>query len=578
MPGPRSRRSSIPVVLAATGLVLTAVAAFSSRRTALARDELLFQNAANTVVNDIERRLDAYIAMLLGGAGLFAASEEVRLPEFMAYVDRLQLPQRYPGIQGIGFSRFVARQEKEAVAARLREQGIDFKYWPEQPGQDVHAIIYLEPQDARNRIAIGYDMHSEQERREAMDRARDTGAPAASGRVRLVQELLDPAHTQSGFLIYVPVYRGPTLPSTVDERRSRLLGFVYSPFRADDLLGEVVPKTAAPEVLVEVYDGDRSQGRLLHRSADQPPSEPFEYRQMREFAGRQWTIVLRPGPGFEPTVGYALSSVVVAGILLSTMVYLITRTQVRERQRAERTAEELRRSEEALRAANQAKDDFLAVISHELRTPLNAIVGWAQMLRKGQVPPDKQVHAIDVIHRNAVAQAMLVEDVLDVSRAAAGRLSLTLETVDAAAVLRAAVESIRPTADARQIAVRFDEAAGLGTIRADAARLQQIAMNLLSNAVKFTPEGGRVEVAAARNGTTVEIRVSDTGIGIEPEFLPLVFDRFRQADTSTTRTHAGLGLGLSIARHLVELHGGTISVESPGPGRGSIFTVRLPAG
>jgi signal transduction histidine kinase len=299
---------------------------------------------------------------------------------------------------------------------------------------------------------------------------------------------------------------------------------------------------------------------------------------VRELAGRRWTIVLRPGPGFEPTVGYALTSMIVAGLLLSTMVYLITRTQVRERQRAERTAEELRRSEEALRAANQAKDDFLAVISHELRTPLNAIVGWAQMLRKGQVPPDKQAHAIDVIHRNAVAQAMLVEDVLDVSRAAAGRLSLTLDVVDVAAVLRATVDSMRPSADARQITLRFDEPAGLGTIRADAARLQQIAMNLLSNAVKFTPGGGRVDVTAARNGTLVEFRVSDTGIGIEPEFLPHVFDRFRQADTSTTRTHAGLGLGLSIARHLVELHGGTISVESPGPGGGSSFTVRLPAG
>ncbi len=577
MPGRRSRRSSIPLVLALAGAVLTAVAAYSTRRTALARDELLFQNAAATVVNEIARRLDAYIAMLLGGAGLFAASEEVRLPEFAAYVERLQLRQRYPGIQGIGFSQFIRTQDKDAVAARLRAAGLSFKYWPDQPGQDVHAIVYLEPQDARNRIAIGYDMYSEKERRLAMDRARDTGAPAASGRVRLVQELFDPAHPQSGFLIYVPVYTGTTLPSTIEERRANLLGFVYSPFRADDLLRETVPETAMPVVLFEVYDGDPAERRLLHRSSEQLPSAPFVVRQVREFAGRQWTLVLRPGPGFEPTAGYALSSVIVAGMLLSLMVYLITRTQVRERHRAERTAEELRRSEEALRAANQAKDDFMAVISHELRTPLNAIVGWAQMLRKGQVPPDKQLHAIEVIHRNAVTQAMLVEDVLDVSRAAAGRLSLTLAPVDVAAVLRAAVESMRPSAEARQLTLRF-EATGLGTIRADAARLQQIAMNLLSNAVKFTPEGGRIEVGAARNGTTVEIRVSDTGIGIEPEFLPQVFDRFRQADTSTTRAHAGLGLGLSIARHLVELHGGTIAAESAGLGHGSTFTVRLPAG
>jgi signal transduction histidine kinase len=192
------------------------------------------------------------------------------------------------------------------------------------------------------------------------------------------------------------------------------------------------------------------------------------------------------------------------------------------------------------------------------------------------VPRDKHAHAIEVIHRNATAQSMLVEDVLDVSRAAAGSLRLSKTVVDVAAVLGAAVESIKPAAEARRVIVQWRGQPELGTIRADGARLQQIASNLLSNAVKFTPEGGQVDVTAARNGTMIEISVSDTGIGIDPEFLPQVFERFRQADTSTTRTHTGLGLGLSIARHLVELHGGTIRVDSPGTGRGSSFTVRLP--
>jgi signal transduction histidine kinase len=564
------------MALAAVGLVLTTSAAYFTRQTARARDELRFQNAANTVVSDIDRRLDAYVAMLLGGAGLFAASDEVRLSEFRAYVERLQLPQRYPGIQGMGFSRFVRNGEKEAIAAELRARGVPFHYWPDQPGRDVHAIVFLEPQDARNRLALGYDMYSEAARREAMDRARDTGAPAASGRVLLVQERLDPAHQQSGFLIYSPVYTGGGLPPTVEERRVRLLGFVYSPFRADDLLREVLGETAAPEVLFDVYDGERHEGRLMHRSSGHPASGPFEVRQAREFAGRRWTVVLRPGPGFQPGAAYALMLVIVGGTLVTIMVFLVTRTQVRAREAAERTAEKLRRSEEALRAANQAKDDFLAVISHELRTPLNAIMGWAQMLRKGQVPRDKHAHAIDVIHRNATAQSMLVEDVLDVSRAAAGSLRLSKTVVDVAAVLGAAVESIKPAAEARRVIVQWREQPELGTIRADGARLQQIASNLLSNAVKFTPEGGQVDVTAARNGTLIEISVNDTGIGIDPEFLPQVFERFRQADTSTTRTHTGLGLGLSIARHLVELHGGTIRVDSPGTGRGSSFTVRLP--
>ncbi len=572
----RSRRGSIPLVVVLAGLGLTAVAAYYTRQTARARDELRFENAANTVGNEIGARLDAYIAMLLGGAGLFAASDEVRLSEFRAYVERLQVQERYPGIQGIGFSRYVRAAERERLAATLNAGGAPFRYWPDQPGRDVHAIVFLEPQDARNRLALGFDMYSEAVRREAMDRARDTGRPAASGPVRLVQERLDPSHPQSGFLIYVPVFEGGAIPPTVEERRRRLFGFVYSPFRADDLLRGIVPETAAPEAVFEVYDGAPSDGRLLHRSGGRSTTGRSVLERGMEVAGRRWTVVYGPGPGFEPAAGSALISVIAAGVLVAAMLFMVTRAQVRAREAAERTAQGLRRSEEALRAANQARDDFLAVISHELRTPLNAIMGWAQMLRKGQVAPDRQAHAVNVIYRNAAAQATLVEDVLDVSRAAAGRLRLTMAVVDVEAALRAAVESIRPAAEARRVELAWDVGSPLGTIQADAARLQQIASNLLSNAVKFTPEGGRIRVRAVRLDDAVEFSVADTGIGIDREFLPVVFERFRQADTSTTRAHAGLGLGLSIARHLVELHGGTISVESDGPGQGATFTVRLP--
>jgi signal transduction histidine kinase len=252
------------------------------------------------------------------------------------------------------------------------------------------------------------------------------------------------------------------------------------------------------------------------------------------------------------------------------------RTQVRARRAAERIADELRASEEALRRANREKDDFLAIISHELRTPLNAIVGWTAMLRRGQVPADGVQHALEVIERNAAAQTTLVEDLLDISRAVAGRLRLEKGTVDVVAALRASIDAIKPSADARGVAVVADIALDLGTIHADRARFEQIVLNLLSNAVKFTESGGRATLSAGREGARLVVSVTDTGIGIDPEFLPHVFDRFRQADTSTTRTNTGVGLGLAIARHLVELHGGSISVSSPGHGLGSTFTVAFP--
>lgn len=577
MAPPRSP-TPMPVVVLVAALAVTAVATYFTHRAAIANDALRFDNVADAIRHDIDSRLDAYVAMLRGGAGLFAASDEVRLSEFRAYVERLELPARYPGIQGIGFSQFVPEAERERVAAMVRGAGLPFRYWPDVGGHGLHAIVFLEPQDARNRVALGYNMYSETVRREAMERARDSGAPAASGRVKLVQELVDPLHPQPGFVIYLPVYHGGVTPPTVDERRQRLFGFIYSPFRADDLLHGIVPATAAPQAIFEVYDGAPEEGRLLHRSAAMPERVPFDVRLVTEVAGRTWTMVMRPGPGFRGTAGSAAVLVVLAGLTMSALLFVAIRSQARARETAERIAEELRRSEEVLRSANRAKDEFLAVISHELRTPLNAIMGWAAMMRKGQLASDAYAHALDVIQRNAASQAMLVEDLLDISRAVAGRLRLDVTTAPAAEILRSALDSVRPTADAQGVRLSWENERDLGTIRGDARRLQQIVANLLSNGIKFTPSGGSVTLAAERTGGTLTIRVKDTGIGIGTEFLPQVFERFQQADTSTTRAHTGVGLGLAIARHLVELHQGTISVESDGPDRGSTFTVRLPVG
>jgi signal transduction histidine kinase/DNA-binding response OmpR family regulator len=227
-------------------------------------------------------------------------------------------------------------------------------------------------------------------------------------------------------------------------------------------------------------------------------------------------------------------------------------------------------------AANRAKDEFLATLSHELRTPLTAILGWARLLRVGNLPAGTAGGALETIERNAKAQSQLIDDLLDVSRIVTGKLRLVTQPVEIARVIEAAVESVRPAARAKKIRLEVELEPLDGPLLGDAGRLQQVAWNLLSNAVKFTPEGGRVGVLLRRAGTDAEVRVEDTGQGIDAEFLPHVFDRFRQADGSTTRQYGGLGLGLAIARHLVELHGGAISADSEGEGRGASFTVRLP--
>lgn len=228
-------------------------------------------------------------------------------------------------------------------------------------------------------------------------------------------------------------------------------------------------------------------------------------------------------------------------------------------------------------AASRLKDEFLATVSHELRTPLTSMLGWAEMLRTGRLSEAKQRQALATIERNARAQVQLVEDLLDVSRIVSGQLRLEMGAVLPAQFIELAAESVRVAADAKEVTLELDLDPTVGPVRGDAARLQQVVWNLLTNAVKFTPRGGRVKVTSRLVGAQVELRFRDTGRGVSPEFLPYMFDRFRQADGSSTRAHGGLGLGLAIVKHLVELHGGTVEALSEGDGLGSEFIVRLPA-
>lgn len=280
---------------------------------------------------------------------------------------------------------------------------------------------------------------------------------------------------------------------------------------------------------------------------------------------------------FDGTVGrrmYEYIFVPVIGATGEVEAVAGTTRDVTERRRAEDT---LRESEQRLTDANRVKDEFLAILSHELRTPLNAVLGWAHMLRAGTIAPEVQRRALEALERNAKLQAQLVDDLLDVSRIMSGKLRIDNAAVDLAAVVADAVDAVRSAAAAKQlpIAVRVDSDAQV-IVTGDEHRLAQIASNLLANAVKFTPAGGHIDVELRHDAASAEMIMRDTGEGIDPAFLPHVFDRFRQADSARSRKHGGLGLGLAIARHLAEAHGGTIEARSDGLGKGATFVVRLP--
>ncbi len=348
--------------------------------------------------------------------------------------------------------------------------------------------------------------------------------------------------------------------------------------------GELIKRQAAMLRAQELRELERRSEVRFHGLTDSMPQCVWAARRDGEihYCNRVWREYAGPDAGVSffggvppdelPAVQAAWTAAIRGGRGLDR--------EQRLRRHDEAHAALLLREQEAraqLEEANRSKDEFLATVSHELRTPLNAILGWTRMLRTGVLHGEEKLQrALETIERNARAQTQLVDDILDVSRIIAGKLRVQVRHIDLRGVILAATDAVRPAAEAKQVELALDLRDEASDFHGDPDRLQQVVWNLLSNAIKFTPGRGRVVVELRRSNGHVEIAVSDTGIGIAHDFLPHVFDRFRQADSSSTRTQGGLGLGLAIVRHLVEVHGGTVGAESEGEGKGARFTVRLP--
>jgi signal transduction histidine kinase/ActR/RegA family two-component response regulator len=562
---------ALPWFVFAVFFVVTLLATSYVWRTTRAADRARFDNAVQVTRDAILSRLDTYLNVLTGTRGLVVSDPAIPRDELRAYIRALNVQVRYPGIRGIGFLLRITPDEVANVEREMQLDG-DPEFHIRPPGvrDEYHAIVLLEPSDAMNRKVLGYDMFSDPVRRSAMERARDTGRAAVSSAVTLVQDA-DLPNRQPGFLIFTPLYATGTTPRSLEERRSALIGYIYAPFRAHDFFEGIFGSQRRPEVGYEVRDGNQ----LMYRTGNLPREPRFTARDTLSVAGRTWTlqwISRRPAGG---TAVLLTTGTFAGGVAISILLFLLLRTQLNAREQAERTAERLRISEAELQRANRAKDDFLAVLSHELRTPMTSIMGWSQMLGDEHLEGEAARTAIDAIRRSARVQAQLIDDLLDVSRITAGKMSIESRTVELVPVVTAAVETVRGMANAKEVRVTTDLAPRV-CVNGDARRLQQIVWNLLSNAVKFTPRGGDVFVSLREANGHAVIEVRDTGQGIDLDFMPHIFERFRQADSSTTRAHMGLGLGLAIVRHLVELHGGTIAAESKGPGTGATFRVRIP--
>jgi signal transduction histidine kinase/ActR/RegA family two-component response regulator len=562
----------------AGGLAFTAFVVAMLAMTAAQRDRERFEANALAAQDVVLDRIETSIALLRGAAGLLASREvDPSVQEFRAYMNRLGLRELYPGILGIGYSRRIAPDERQALELELERQGhAGFHVWPEHARETWHSIVLLEPLDVRNRAAVGFDMYTHPVRRAAMERARDSGRAAASAIVELVQEI--DARKQPGFLIYLPVYRGDGVPATVEERRSRLRGFVYAPIRGVDFLAGAFSHEKRPGVALRIrQESAPGAAQLLYqRDAGQDPDAARYRMQTRaDVAGEPWRFEFWSSASLADSVAVPLL-VAFAGLGISAALATLLWREYHARSAIQAALEREQAARGLAERSNRMKDEFLATLSHELRTPLSAIVGWASLLRSGRLSAAETGNALEVIDRNAKAQARLIEDLLDTNRIVSGKLRLDLHPIHPERALEAALETVLPLAGQKNVAVRKHVVTPGLLVRADSARLQQVIWNLVSNAIKFTPTGGRIDITIERAGPRMRLTVADTGEGIEPRFLELVFDRFAQADGSIARRHGGLGLGLAIVRELVALHGGSVRAHSGGPGSGATFVVELP--
>jgi signal transduction histidine kinase/CheY-like chemotaxis protein len=564
-----------PLVVLVVALSVTALGTVFVSRVVAERDRARFEDMVSASVRDLEGRIVGYMDALHATAALIALKPNLSRDDFAYFVERLEPSKRYPDIQGIGWvPRVDASIKDEFERAARREVNRTFEIWPHAERRNYFPVLYHEPPAAQR---VGFDIGSDLARRDAMDRAAAAGVVTASAKLPLSEGM-----TGEGFVVFMPVYSGNAMPTTIDDRLARLRGFVYSPFRARDLF-KTTFSSRESSIAISVYDGsERTPDKVyyLPDGARVPAKPMFSNTRAVEIAGRTWTLAFASTPAFAArSQSYLVPLVLVGGLVLSILLTGITWSETRARAAAERATQELGQSREALRRANVAKDEFLAMLGHELRNPIGALANTVRVMRMTSPNDPVLQRSLDVAARQVRHQTRLVDDLLDVSRMSTGKIRLQRQKLDLAEIVRAALADAKARAAEQNLEVGFKSTALPITVEGDPVRLGQIITNLLNNAIKYTPAGGRIEVSVGLESDSdrpAAIRVRDTGSGIEPEALTHIFDLFAQAESTKERAQGGLGIGLTLARQLVELHGGRIEASSRGRGAGSEFIVRLP--
>lgn len=589
--------TKFPFLVLAVAILLTIGITYIFYQSAKNKDAIRFTNEVNRLHLNIENKINLYIALLKGGRGFIDSNRLITRENFNEYVESLDLKKSYNGVQGIGYAKVVSADERQTLTDKMKFEGdADFQIFP-IADKDVYAVIvHLEPLDEHNRQMIGFDLASEAKRRAALETARDTGEAVSSAKINIVEKA--ESAVESGFLICLPIYKNGESSVSAESRKKNITGYIYSPFRAGDFLSAVQDKESASDILLRIYDGEPTAENLLAQT-DQNQNNIFQnqidetYSAQKELsvAGRKWAVHYNSLPQFAAQSSLGWSPLILTlGIIFSFLLFGMTYWEASARIKLQATAADLFAAEQqkqhllekeqaarhSAEQANRTKDEFIAVVSHELRTPLNAIGGWSRILGTADISENTKTLALEKIDKNLRLQTKLIEELLDYSQIVSETVEFESGEVNFSNIFEGVFSEIEPSAREKSIEFVKDNQLNGHLILGDANKLKIVIHNLLNNAVKFTSSGGQIKTVVTEKGDQIQMIVKDNGRGINAEFLPLVFDRFSQADTSSTRASGGFGLGLTISNHIIKLHNGNIKAVSPGIGQGSTFTITVP--
>lgn len=571
-------------------LLLTVGATFAFYKNAAEKDAVRFNATTSRMQTEIENKINLYITLLAGLRGFVQSTPNLKRSGFAAYSESLRLEENYPALRQIGYARTVTAANLPLYSEYLKSAGYsDFNLSlpPEKPVYQV--VSFLEPQNPSAGQSIGSDLTTDPQQRSTMRLAEDTGAAAMSGRVQSPGEI---GAGDAVIAIFLPVSGDDNVRA-----EGEVTGFVFTSLTADAFVRDIEKVQVEKDLAIELFDSSDGGDDLLASTADAGPIAAGLFSERRistseiTVAGRRWILRYSSLSAFDQrsTVGWT-PLLFISGILFSFLVFafayrdasrrdelqkLTTRLLVTQKEKQSLFEQEQQARLEA-QEANLAKDEFLAIVSHELKTPLNTIAGWTTILKSDRNSQVTRETALRKIEKNLRLQAKIIEQILSFSQIMSDDARMSFRRVPASQIFVRAVETIRSSAAEKTIALEtFNELNG-ELIDADADKIRLAFEQVLANAVKFTSSGGKIEARAVAKNGQVFFSVKDNGSGIDPEFLPHVFEQYKQADRPAVRSYGGLGLGLAITKHIVEMHGGSVRTESAGIGLGAQFTLTLP--